>query len=263
MSTVGVTLRELQMQLRHAVLGGRVAEIAAAIEADGIDPEARLGVYRNHALITLGEALKTTFPVVCRLVDERFFAYAAHEYLSERPPRSRCLSDYGADFPEFLAGFNSCKDLPYLADVARFEWVLKAAGMMREASPLPPAALAAIPTERAGYVTFSLQPSVRYFSSPWSVDEIWRANQQNQVPSIDLKRGKISWEIRRAGETVVWRRLDCGAFAFRSALADNLVFPAAIAAATLRVPTFDAAAALQLMFVEGLIVDFDLLADEG
>src|SRR5258705_10521214 len=85
-------LLELQMQLRRAVLGGDTAEIVAAIHGDGLDPAARVGIYRNHAFATLGASLQGTFPVVCRLVDERFFAYAAQEYRPEQPPHSRCLA---------------------------------------------------------------------------------------------------------------------------------------------------------------------------
>src|SRR6516162_8827070 len=116
------TLRELQRQVHQAVLGGDTAEIVAAIRGDGLDPAARIGTYRNHFFATLGGLLQRTFPVVCRLVDERFFAYAAHEYVRQHPPRSRCLVEYGADFADFLADFAPCKSLPYLADVARFEW---------------------------------------------------------------------------------------------------------------------------------------------
>src|SRR5580693_5926037 len=156
-------LLELQMRLRRAVLGGDTAEIVAAIQGDGLDPAARVGIYRHHAFATLGDALQGIFPVVCRLVDKGFFAYAAHEYLREHPPHSRCLVEYGADFADFLAGFEPCKDLPYLADVARFEWALNTAATVREAAPLPTEALAAVPPEKAACLGVRLQPSVRYF----------------------------------------------------------------------------------------------------
>ena len=120
-------LLELQMRLRQAVLGGDSAEIVAAILGDGLDPAARVGIYRHHAFVTLGDALQGTFPVVCRLVDKRFFAYAAHEYLREHPPHAGCLAEYGADFADFLANFTPCEQLSYLADVARFEWGLNIA----------------------------------------------------------------------------------------------------------------------------------------
>ena len=250
------TLLELQMRLRRAVLGGDTAEIVSAIQGDGLDPAARLGIYRHHAFTTLGDALQGTFPVVCRLVDKRFFVYAAHEYLREHPPHSRCLVEYGADFADFLAGFEPCQDLPYMADVARFEWALNIAATVREATPLQAEALAAVPAQKAPYVALRLQPSLSYFASPWPIDAIWQANKEDEVPPIDLAGGGTSLEIRRAGEAVAWRRLDPGTFAFRTALADGLVLAAAMAAATLRDATFDLTAALRHVFTEGLAVAF-------
>src|SRR5271167_366985 len=249
-------LLELQMRLRRAVLGGDTAALVAAVRGDGLDPSARLRIYRNHAFATLGAVLEGTFPVVCRLVDKRFFAYAAHEYLREHPPHSRCLVEHGADFADFLARFTPCQTLPYLADVARFEWALNIAATVRKATSLQAETLAAIPPGEAAYVAFRLQPSLSYFASPWPIDTIWQANQEDEVPPIDLASGGTSLEIRRSEEAVAWRRLDPGTFAFRTALADGLVLAAAMAAATLRDPAFDLTSALQQVFAEGLAVAF-------
>jgi hypothetical protein len=250
------TLLELQMRLRRAVLGGDTGEIVAAIQGDGLDPAARVGIYRHHAFTTLGDALQTTFPVVCRLVDKRFFAYAAHEYLRQHPPHSRCLVEYGADFADFLARFTPCEKLPYLADVARFEWALNLAATVGEAAPLHAETLAAIPPGKAPYVALRLQPSLSYFASPWPIDTIWQANQADEVPPVDLASGGASLEIRRVGEAVSWRRLDLGTFAFRTALADGLVLAAAMSVATFKDPAFDLTVALRQVFSEGLAVDF-------
>jgi hypothetical protein len=254
-------LHELQMQLCRAVLDGEVGDIAVAIAADGIDPRARLRIYRNHARATLGAALRAVFPVVCRVVDERFFAYAVDEYLKEHPPHSRCLSEYGDDFPEFLEGFPPCKGLPYLADLARFEWALNTAALAHDAPLLPIAALTAVAADRAGYVRFTLQPSVRYFTSLWPVDTIWQANQHNEVPQVALAIRQTNFEIRRGGGAAVWRRLDPANFAFRAALATQ-PFAAAIAAATTHDPGFDPGRALQLVFTEGLAVGIDFLPED-
>ena len=249
-------LLELQLQLSRAVLGGDTAALVGGIRGDGLDPAERLRIYRNHAFATLGAVLEGTFPVVCRLVDKRFFAYAAHEYLREHPPHSRCLVEYGADFADFLAGFDPCKDLPYLADVARFEWALNTAATVREAAPLPIEALAAVPPERAAGLALRLQPSVRYFASGWPIDTIWQANQQSEVPTVDLARGITCIEIRRDRDAVAWRRLDPGTFAFRTAVAEGLVLAAAAATATVEDPAFDLAAAIDRVFAEGLAVAF-------
>ncbi len=262
MSTDMSTLLELQMQLRRAVLGGDAAEIVAAIHGDGLDPAARVGIYRNHAFATLGASLQATFPVICRLVDKRFFTYVAHEYLREHPPHSRCLVEYGADFADFLADFEGCEALPYLADIARFEWALNIAATVREAPPMRPEALAAVSAEQAAYVALRLQPSLSYLASAWPIDAIWQANQQNDVPPVDLSGGGTSLEVRRAGEAVAWRRLDPGSFAFRTALADGLVLVAAMASATLLDPAFDLAAAVQRVFAEGLVTAYCLSPEQ-
>jgi hypothetical protein len=251
------TLLELQRRIRSAVLGGDPGEIAA-VRGDGLDPTARLGIYRNHAFATLGDALKTTFPVVCRLVDERFFAYAAHEYLREHPPHARCLVEYGGDFADFLAGFEPCGTVPYLPDVARFEWALNIAATVGEATGLATDALAAVPAERAAYLALRLQPSLSYIASPWPVDAIWQANQQHEVTAVDLEAGTTRLEIRRSGDTAAWRRLDAGSFAFRRALADGLVLAAAMEVATMADPAFDLATALRQIFAEGLVAGFFL-----
>ena len=234
------------------MLGRAAPGLVAEIESDGLPAEARLRIYRNHFVTTLSAALEITFPVVARLVDKRFFAYAAHEYLRQHPPRSRCLAEYGAGLADFLSGFEPCKDLPYLADVARFEWALNTAAMVREACPLKIEALAAIPPERASFLRIALQPSVNYFASEWPIDAIWLANQQKEVPTVDLASGGTTIEVRRSDEGFSWQRLDAGSFAFRRALAKGFLLGAAAAIAAAD-PAFDLATALDRLFAEGLV----------
>jgi Putative DNA-binding domain len=256
MPTAIPRLLELQTLFRRAVLGGDASEIAAWIQSDGLDAEARLRIHRNHAFAKLSAVLQGTFPVVCRLVDQRFFAYAAHDFLREHPPHSRCLIEYGDAFADFLAGFEPCRNLPYLADVARFEWAVHVTTTVRETAPLRIEALAALSAEQAPLIQLRLQPSLSYFTSGWPVDAVWQANQTEEVPPVDLASGGCSLEIRRVGDGAVWRRLDLGAFAFRKALAEGSALAAAISAATLRDPDFDATSELKQVLVEGLAVGF-------
>jgi hypothetical protein len=247
------SLLELQLQLRGAVLGGATPGLVAEIERDGLSAEARLRIYRNHLVATLTAALESTFPVVRRLVDKRFFAYAAHECLRQHPPQSRCLAEYGAGLADFLSGFEPCKDLPYLADVARFEWALNTAATVREEAPLEIEALAATPPEGASLFKIALQPSVSYFASSWPIDAIWLANQQKEVRTVDLASRGTTVEMRRADEGFSWQRLAPGTFAFRKALAEG--FALGMAAATAESdPAFDLAAALDRLFAERLVV---------
>src|SRR5262249_55891954 len=170
-------LSELQGALAASVLMGTDAPLAALVRADGIGFDRRLQVYRNNTFSSLTGALKDTFPVVCQLVGERFFAYATEEYIRARPPRAPRLAAYGEDFTDFLAGFAPARSLAYLPDVARLEWAVNAAYHASDSPTLDPARIAALPQERYPHVTFVAHPSARLVASEFPVDRIWHAHQ--------------------------------------------------------------------------------------
>ena len=90
----------------------------------------------HNVLVSLTDALKANFPVVCAVVHERFFAYAADAFIRAHPPASPCLSEYGAAFPEFLRGFAPARRLPDLFDLARLEWAVLRAANAPDAAPI-------------------------------------------------------------------------------------------------------------------------------
>ncbi|MGC2200799.1 MAG: DNA-binding domain-containing protein [Stellaceae bacterium] len=238
-----LTLDQLQHGMCAAIRGGREPELLRLIDNGGIQPEARLRIYRNHAILSLTETLKATFPVVCQLVDERFFCYAAHEYIREVLPSRPCLAEYGESFPNFLATFPACCDLVYLADVARLEWAINLALHAAEAEPADRSALA-----RPDF-NLTLHPSLRLVSSQWPIEHIWRANQPEADPEtvISLDSGAARLMVYRRSDRVVIRGLEERTYAFLDAILEG---EAPIEAA----PIFDRAADLNLLLEEGLIV---------
>ena len=254
------TLRELQAEFRDGVLEQGEALILPEIIGDGLAPAARLSIYRNHVFTTLTNALKATFPVVCRLVDERFFAYAAHEYIRDNPPRVRCLFEYGASFAEFLAAFPPCRDLAYLPDVARLEWAMNAALHAADAPPFDSARLAAVPPDDTANLILRLDPALRLIASPWPVDDIWAANQPGSDPDarVDLDAGEVWLQIRRADDRVLFRRIDAASFAFRRALADGERLADAAEAALHADAAFDLASALRALMSEAVLVGCEI-----
>jgi hypothetical protein len=246
-------LRDLQRDVRGALLGERDPAIARAVCDDGITAAARLDVYRHHVVTTLTAALRATFPVVCRLVDGRFFDFAADRYISAEPPTGPCLSEYGLTFADFLAAFPPCGPLPYLADVARLEWALACALDAADEEPLSVEALRACAPESAGGLVLRLDPSVSLLASPWPIDAIWRANQPGVDAVVDLRAGGARLEIRRLGDEVGFRPLTAGVHAFRRALIESEPLAAATERALAQDPEFDLSRALADLVEEGLI----------
>jgi hypothetical protein len=214
------SLLELQRGFRRALLGDDTA-IADLIADDGFAPSDRLHVHRNNVLASLTAVLADSFPIVCRLVDQRFFDYAADRFIRMQPPRRPCLSAYGAEFPAFLAAFPPCRHLAYLGDVARLEWAMQYATLAADTMPLRPGSLRAVAAEAAPGLTFRLQPSHSYLASPWPIDRIWRVNQPgaDADATVALAAGGVRLEVQRRNGDVGMRRLRVGDFAFRAALA--------------------------------------------
>ncbi len=253
-------LRELQEDFRRALLEGAADAVAALIETGDLSAEERLDVHRNNLFASLTAALRDTFPAVCRLVDERFFAYAAHEFIRLRPPARAVLADYGADFPAFLADFPPCRELAWLADVARLEWLMAHAARAAEAEPLGAAALAGVAPEDTPRLGLWLHPALGYLASPFPVDRIWRANRpEGDAAAVDLDAGGVRLELGRRGGEVVMRPLGQASFAFRQALAQGAALEAAAARALIVEPAFDLARALGDLFRDGAVVAAEVL----
>ncbi len=141
----------------------------------------RFGVYRNNVYASLIDVLAGRFPVVARLVGEEFFRAMARAFVEQAPPRSPVLLYYGEGFPDFVAGFEAARSVPYLADMAALEWARHAAYHAADATPLPLAELAAA-TERAGEAVFVLHPSLRLVRSLYPVVTIFELHGDDGDP---------------------------------------------------------------------------------
>jgi len=246
-------LRELQAAFRAALLVDDERAVTSAIVDDDVGVSARLSIYRHHVFTSLAAALGATYPVVTRLVDRRFFAWAADRYVRAYPPAGPCLAEYGADFPAFLAQFPACAHLPWLADVARLEWAMNVALHAPDAAALEPDALRALHPRTLARVTLRFQPSVVLLESPWPIDAIWRANQPDADGVVDLGAGEARLELRRLDDDVVFRALPPGTFAFRAALAAGRALEDAVERALDAEPGFDLTGEIRALLDERLL----------
>ena len=248
-------LRETQAAWRAALLGDNGTAALAAIVGDGLAPEARLAMYRHHVATSLTDLLESIYPVVCRLVDRRFFGYAADRFIAAHPPAGPCLVEYGDGLAEFLATFEPCRALAWLPDVARLEWAMHRAYFADDATPLDPRTLAAIPVQALADLRLRLDPSLTLLASPFAVDDIWRANQPDMPETVvAAEAGAVTLEVRRHRADVVVRRLDAADCAFRSALHAGATLAEAGERALAAAPAFDLARGVHELFRDDLVV---------
>ena len=182
----------------------------------------RFRVHRNNVFASLIGALRGRYPVIERLVGEDFFEAAAGHFIEAHPPRSPMLIDYGEGFSAFLESFEPASALPYLADVARLEWLRHRAYHAADRKALGPSDLARTPSDRAFALTFEFHPSAALIVSPYPIVSIWETNAHDaETRPIGPDLAGEAALIVRPDDDVLVVRLDEAEHAFTAALSEG------------------------------------------
>jgi hypothetical protein len=235
-----LALRELQAAFAaHIVAAGR-ADLVAAVAGDTIPAAARLDVYRHHVFASLGSALAATFPTVQALVGPEFFRSLARAFVGHALPLQPVLAEYGADFPAFVAGHETARDLPYLADVARLDWALNLAFHAPSGGQLQATDLSALPGERLASMSMGLAPGAALISSRYPLARIWETSQPGAASeTVDLNSGGVDLLVLRRPDDAAFVILSAGEAAFIAVLCAGLSLEQAALEALRTDPAFD------------------------
>ncbi len=214
-----MNLAELQGAYRDYLLSGDSGRLAPAIVADAFDGAERLAIYRNNFLIGLGEALKANFPVTLQLVGRDYFEQAAWRFVLAHPPRQPCLFEYGAAFPDYLRDLPELGALPYVGEMARFEFARIASYHAPVERYLAADALAGLPADQLEALAIRRARHAQIVSVSAPVVELWMAHQapEPDLSAIDMTARSQVLLVCRPDQTVVVRELAASALQFMSA----------------------------------------------
>lgn len=150
-------------------------EFASALMEEGqAAPSFRsqaFAVYRNTSARGAVEALRASYPTVDMLLGEEMFTQVALDFRQEQPPGSPLLSEYGREFPGYLSRQPWTCELPYLADVARLDWLWLESFLAADA--------AAMPRPFEGGSMIMLHPSARLAWLATPAMTIWLAHRNS------------------------------------------------------------------------------------
>ncbi|MGH8282936.1 MAG: DNA-binding domain-containing protein [Gammaproteobacteria bacterium] len=253
------SLHSLQTGFARWMLGERGLPLPETVAGNGLASEARLQIYRNIIFNNLTATLRTAYPAVLKLVGEEFFDGAAARYIRDYPSASGNLQDFGAAFPECLAAIPETAALPYLADVARLEWLRQQAYLAADAQPLEPNALAALPDDKQDILRLTLHPSIRLFESPYPILDIWGFCQQDNGERLALRDAGQRVLIWRAETQIAMQALAHVQYVFLKSLLDGQMLADAHMPATQIEPDFDMGACLRWLFSMQLITDYSFV----
>lgn len=225
---------------------------------NGSEPDKRFAVYRNNVIVGLVDALADSFPVTQALVGEEFFRAMAREFVRAQPPRSPVLALYGAGFAAFIETFPPVAGLPYLADLARLEYLRVMAWHAADVDAVSPQRIGAVLADPDGLpqARLTLHPALFVLPSAHAVVALWAAHQADSpaqaLAAVDPARAEAAL-LWRNGLEVEIRRIGPGTALFIGQLQQAFSLAEAGAAAMATDAEFDPAATLALLVGCGAI----------
>jgi uncharacterized protein (UPF0276 family) len=160
----------------------RLAALAPQLKGD----PARLGIYRGNLASAWRRALRSSYPVLRRLLGDERFDDLARAYGRAHPARDPDLNRFGAGLAALLEAsrteaaseFEAARE--WLPDLARLEWLVHESWYAPDAADGKPlAVLASLGPQQFEASRAVLHPSLRLLASDWAVATQWLAHQSD------------------------------------------------------------------------------------
>lgn len=246
-------LLELQRAFADAMLG-RGDGVAAWVDGAGLEPTARLRVYRSAIAGTLQAALRDTYPALLALVGTEYFEALAERYRIAYPSTGGNLQHFGAALATFIEATPSLQALPYLPDIARLEWLRQTAALAGDRPAADAAALTHWAACEPADVRMDLHPSVQRFASAYPVLTLWRWCQSPVGAAPNLDAGAEHVLLWRDDGEVAMATVDPATFRCIDALAEGRDLASAYRVAADVDPDFDVQSCLQDLLAHRLVL---------
>jgi hypothetical protein len=162
-------------------------------------PEQLLGLYRNNFYMSFRDYLQVCFPSVEALVGDEFFEQLTKAFTKDKSLESASIEFYGEQFAGYIASCEQTKSLPYLADVARFDWAIDRAKSVIEFEEFSFTDLAQLNEQQQLDIVFSVLPNTLLMATQSPVFDIWCGIQKGDVSGIDMQQAQ--WIVIFASST--------------------------------------------------------------
>lgn len=218
-------LHKLQKSFADAAIDNNIESFAPQIVADGaLSAAERMSVYHHNVVGRLADVLGEIFVATRMLTGNDFFRTMVRQFIPGHLPMHADMNRYGAALPDFIASYFPAQSLPYLADVARFEWLWNESFLAANDDSLDVQEISAVHPEAYAEMRLCLRDSARLFASHYPVYDIWafcmaEGKEGIQPPVIQQEQRSIL--LLRPGLDVVALPLAQAEYAMLCALQDR------------------------------------------
>jgi hypothetical protein len=192
-------LARIQWDFQECLLRGTGAIHAHVVGTERVPAEVRLAIYSNAYAARLVDALKANYPATAKLLGDHDFQELATEYVAAHDSRLFSIRFYGHELASFLSNNPRYRPVPFLADLARWEWTMNDVFDAADAEPLEVKALVHKSPGDWASMRFTFHPSLRSLALHWNVPQVWKALMND----ADRPRAAVS---REATTWLLWRQ---------------------------------------------------------
>lgn len=166
-------LSELQSLFKRNILAPEAdpQHLAYLKPAGKLSLEQAFQIYHRTYVARLTEALRTTYPAVAWVLGDNFFNELCRKYIEAQPSVAYNLADYGEAFSGFIQETSTAKGIPFLPDLAKFEWIHKEVQHAATPEPLPVETIQEL--LNSDDVKMHMIDAMEIFESEYAVYDIW------------------------------------------------------------------------------------------
>lgn len=204
-------LARIQGEFQEYLLRGARAIEEHVVGSARVPVATRLGIYAGAYGSRLIDALESSYPALAALLGEEEFRILGAKYVGAHDSPYFSIRNYGDALAEFLSAHADYADVPLLAELARWEWMLCAVFDAADAEPLTAAALARLPPADWPQLRLRFHPSVRRLALSWNAPQLWQALTDGaERPELRVVAEPIEWLAWRQDLTTYFRSLAAG-----------------------------------------------------
>ena len=220
-----LSLHDLQVRFTNYIFNPDEFEVDGYLKKYGLPEKRRLQIYRNNIFIRLTNTLRNVYPTVQRLTGEEFFTALAQQYIKKYPSISSNLFNFGAKFQEYMANFPPLATLPYLSEVAMFEWARHEVLNEQNMGIFDWQALQAVPVEKYEALKFHLNPASRLLNFHFPILQIWKICQEPDIgENINITAANEQVLVIRCRRNVCFEKLSYSEFIFLDGIKNEKSF---------------------------------------
>jgi hypothetical protein len=183
MNKVNSSLIDVQEKFANSLISTERSAALFSTKPELID--GRFDFYRSNFQAICLQTMKSTFPVMLRLVGNDFFETLVVRHGIKHPSTSGDLTSLGNTFSQFLKEDELVEEYPYFSEVATLEYLVHLTYYETDSDTLSLPFYLQKAGEGIGQSKLVFRPTTHLCHSKWANAPIWLAHQSEEVAELN------------------------------------------------------------------------------